>query len=124
MPLLEIANDDFQLTWTPLAAATPNPSMAVFTKDLLTSVNENFKPILKNQLTWTISQCPAGIVKASGAGSIVATATACTCKESGTKPLRKTDQGLCNGSYFFYVVIPCQCQVQITDAGQTDAKCE
>ncbi len=124
MPLLEIINDDFQLTWTPLKAAVPNPAGAVITKYPVTGVNENSKPILEDKLTWTISGCPAGVVKAHGGGSILATATACTCKENMKKPLRKTDQGLCNGTYFFYVVFACQCQVQITDAGQTGVKGE
>lgn len=124
MSLLEIANTDYQLTWTPLSSPTPNSAGAIITEYPVNGVDENSKPILKDKLTWTISGCPVDIVTAQGAGNILATAVSCTCKEDGTKPLRKTDQGFCNGSYFFYVVIPCQCQVQITDAGQTAVKGE
>jgi len=122
---LELVNEDFVMT------KTPNGSWVIGTptyiKQLSTKSKLNSKFILRDVLSWTMAGCTlTGYNFVSGGGSINKTAMKVKCE--GLFPLRKTDNGQCNGSFTRSSPAPttvnCNCNFNITNAGQIKVKCE
>ena len=118
----ELADESYGITITTLTSPAQGDGVAVYTEQLSSEDKTDGDQIEKEQLTWTISNCTAGVVKAHGSGSISASGSKVKCK--GGLPLRKNDIGFCNGTYFFILVFHCQCQFQITSPGQSKVKGE
>jgi hypothetical protein len=122
---LEIANEDYQITKTSLGAWTPGtPDYTIFKA---TKLKCNSKFVLIWHILWQITKLDcvlAGYTLTAGAGIIMPTGT--KCFTNSDNPLRKTDNGLCNGSFSdgHGGTVNCNCRYEITNAGQSKAKCE
>lgn len=123
----EIANEDFQVTITPLGAWTPGSP--VYTPQLADNAKLDGKRIVKEKIEWEITtgcQNPQG---SGGGGSaisgnpIVATATKVKC--DGKAVVRNGDIGSCKGSQSTSgSPLTCTCDFKITDAGQNKVRGE
>lgn len=125
---LEIANLDRVITITPTGAWTPGTPSYTQTPSVKTKAKGlTLKAILLDKITWTMASCiMIGKHFVSGGSStpITATATKITDKHLNKKPLRRTDAGVCAGTFEIGgVVTPCSCNFVITNAGQTKVKC-
>jgi hypothetical protein len=124
---LEIANEDYAITITPGGGWTPgNPNYTIFKA---TKLKANAKFVLILHILWQMLNLDcvlAGYTLTSGGGIIMPTGT--KCLTNGNNPLRRTDSGKCNGAFVQnvspYAVILCNCNYEITNAGQSKAKCE
>jgi hypothetical protein len=123
---LEIVNEDFVITITPNGAWTPgNPTYTMFKA---TKLKVNTKFALIWHLLWSLANkdcVKAGYTHVIGAGVIMPTGI--KCFTNGDNPLRRTDNGLCNGSFTKNSdssPLACNCTFTITNAGQNKAKAE
>jgi hypothetical protein len=106
-------------TWIP---GTPS-----WTKTVSNKSKASNEAILLTTLSWNMSGCVlASYTFISGNGSMNATAT--KCKHESRFPLRKTDNGMCSGVFNLtaspFTPLACSCRFEITNAGQSKAKCE
>jgi len=121
-----LANEDYVIQITPNGSWTPGPASGHSYIETKSSKNKtNGKETLVTVLGWTTNGCtfpPNSFV--SGGGSINATSTKCKCEAQF--PLRKNDQGLCNGTFNppSGPPIPCNCTFKIQSAGQIKVKGE
>lgn len=125
MTLKDTANEDRVITITAKGAWTPGTPNYTETKS--DKVNSNGKKILLDQITWTMAGCiwaPNAFV--SGQNTMAIQYSGSKCKEINKNlyPLRLNDKGECGGQFKPPVGpnIPCSCDFEITDAGQTKAK--
>jgi hypothetical protein len=122
---LDIANEDYQITIIPLGAWEPgDPNYTIFKA---TKLKANSKFALIMHILWTIKNCTKpGYTFGVGSGLIMPTGTKCFTNTNNR--MRKTDTGQCSGSFTNTVhpfdVVICSCQYTITDAGQSNARCE
>ena len=123
---LEIANEDYTITITPVGAWIPGtPNYTIFKATKL-KVNSKFALILHILWQMTNLDCIlAGYTLTFGAGIIMPTGT--KCLTNSNNPLRRTDKGTCNGSFLQnvapFAVVPCSCNFEITNAGQNKSLC-
>jgi len=121
---LNIVNEDFSMTVTPLGAWIPGTPSYTVTK--ASKAEENNKKILLNIISWSMSGCIlAGSAFVSGAGSVSATALKCKCDSLSV--MREQDSGTCNGTFQPSGApppppVPCSCTFIISNAGQNKVK--
>ncbi len=123
---LEIVNDDFIITKTPGGPWTPgNP---VYTTFPCTKLKVNSKFALIWHILWQMLNLDCvlpGNTLLAGGGMIMPTGT--KCFTNADNPLRRTDSGKCNGSFQLnvppFTVTLCNCNFEITNAGQNRARC-
>jgi hypothetical protein len=137
MTLKEVSNEDMQVAFS----QTSGPPDSVYTGDkgidlvevvptLSPKCKANAKKVATTGVTivWTALGCPftsATHTFVSGGGSVSPTAT--KTKANGQLVLRKGDTGTCAGGWTndsSGAAVPCACDVEISDAGQTKAKAQ
>jgi hypothetical protein len=117
--------NSFNVTKTPQGAWTPGTPN--WTKVKADKVKANGEKVLTTTLVWTMSGCTMPAYNfTSGGGSMSPTGSKCKCM--GQLPLRKGDKGNCSGMFVMisspFTPLPCSCQFEITNAGQTKVKGE
>ena len=123
---LEIANEDFTITITPAGGWTPGTPTYTMSKATKLKVNTKFALIWHLLWQMVALDCVlAGHTLINGAGMITPTGT--KCFTNGDNPLRRTDSGKCNGVFKNNadpaVTVLCNCNYEITNAGQDKALC-
>lgn len=122
---LEIVNEDFIMTITPGGSWTPGTPLYTMFKAIKLKVNGKF--VLIWHLLWDMANkdcTKSGYTHQEGAGIIFPTGT--KCFTNGDNPLRRTDSGTCNGTFKKNSdgsILNCNCTFELTDAGQSKAKC-
>ncbi len=122
----EIANEDYNLKITNTApgAAVPDGSSGVTTG----LFNMNGKKVIVDKVSWSPSGCTLAAHTFVSGNSAGVAATAVCVKSDGKAVTRKGDLGVCVGSFTLTAPpntpMPCACNLEIDNAGQTDAKGE
>jgi len=136
MALLEIANTDRVITITPTGAATWVPGKPTYTEYPSLKVKAGGKAILLTRISWIMTPgvcSKAGYTHVSGSTLNPISATGTKTQETNLPvwmgpPIRRTDKGNCMGVFTNTVapfdVVNCTCDFEVTDAGQTKAKCQ
>lgn len=130
MALKEIANTDRQITITPKGVWTYG--VPTYTESPSTKVKACGKAVLLISISWLLA--PGACIMAGynfiGGGTfnpISATATKTTETVMGGKPIRINDKGDCKGAFVLnvppFTVVNCQCDFEVTAAGQIKCKC-
>lgn len=121
----DIVNEDYAITITPGGAWAPgNPTYTIFK---CTKLKVNTKFALIWHILWQLMNLDcvlAGYTLSNGAGMIMPTGIKCFTNTDN--PIRKGDNGKCNGVFVPIAGGPnvlCTCQYEITNAGQNKAKC-
>jgi hypothetical protein len=117
--MLNLANEDYQLLYTPLSSAIPSQSPQKIeqfsTKNLALT-----KKVLTTILTLIQSSCTlTGATFIFGQTVMQPTSTKCLCQSMS--PFRETDNSICQGQFVDNnsgAIIPCSCQANIQSAGQ------
>lgn len=122
--MIDIANKDYQLLYTPNSAATPNSNPTAIeitsTKNKCGAGSSSWQEILTTQLSLIQTSCTLlGYTFVSGFAIIQPTAIKCQCQNQF--PLRKDDFAQCTGTFTSNSdgsILQCSCRVSINDAGQ------
>jgi hypothetical protein len=124
MALLELANIDREITITPLTEASPGTPAYIQTISTKCAAPSG-KGVLLDKITWTMASCTApSHVFVSGGTLNDLIATSIKNLGESKKPLRKTDYGMCQGTFTGSGGLTCSCRFEITNAGQVKVKGE
>ena len=138
MSLLDVANEDLEVSFSNTsgpgdlaggADQTLSTEMTAGTSTKCKAVGVNICTGTIDAVWTAVSGCPwtsATHTFIAGVGQITATAT--KTKAENVLVLRKTDAGVCAGSWLQIAdgvtVVACTCDMEIADAGQTKVKAQ